>query len=217
MQADQVTVNGENFIGLLGMATDRYAVISPEFQYESILDVPTLKTRIYGTTLAGMFCAGNSNGIIVPYFVADNELEKLKAFLGKVGAKVLRVDDRYTAIGNMIACNDRRAYVSSSLTRDYREIEDVLGVEVVTGDVSGHTEVGAYLLATNKGFIAHPDAEHQLSKFADIFKVNGMVGTVNCGVPYVKSGLIVNCNGYLAGARTTPIEMQRIEDALGFM
>jgi translation initiation factor 6 len=217
MQADQVSVNGENFIGLLGMATDRYAILSPEFKYESILDVPTLRTRIYGTTLAGMFCAGNSNGLILPYFIEDNEYENLKSFLAKAGARVLRIDDRFTAIGNMLSCNDKRAYVSSSLTRDYKEIEDVLGVEVVTGDVAGHIEVGAYVTATNRGFIAHPDAEDHLKNLAEVFKVNGMIGTVNCGVPYVKSGLIANSNGYLAGGRTTPIEMQRIEDALGFM
>jgi translation initiation factor 6 len=217
MQAEQVTVNGENFIGLLGFASDRYAVLAPEFPHESVLGVPTLKAKVYGTNLVGMFAAGNSNGILVPYFISDTELEYLKAFMSGVGAEVLRVGDRYTAIGNMIACNDKRAYASSSLARDYREIGDVLGVEVVTGDVAGHPEVGAYVIATNRGFIAHPDAEGRIPDLAEIFGVEGMAGTVNCGVPFVKSGLIANGNGYLTGGRTTPIELQRIEDALGFM
>ncbi|MFH1055082.1 MAG: translation initiation factor IF-6 [Candidatus Altiarchaeota archaeon] len=216
MHADQVTVHGEDFIGLLGTASDRYAVISPEFEFSEILDVPTLKTKIYGTKLVGIFCTGNSNGVLVPYFISDTEFAAMVAFMKPLGVEVMKVKDKYTAVGNMVAANDKKAFISNSLTRDYKEIEDALGVEAVLGDVGGHIEVGAYIFATNKGFLAHPDAESQLPQLKELFKVGGMVGTVNCGIPYVKSGLIANSNGYITGGRTTPIEMQRIEDALGF-
>ena len=39
----------------------------------------------------------------------------------------------------------------------------------------------------------------------------------NFGFPFVKSGLIANSNGYLAGSRTTGIELGRIDEALGFL
>jgi translation initiation factor 6 len=217
MFSDQVTVRGEDFIGLLGFATDTYALICPDFKSDSVLGVPTLKTKAYGTSLVGMFCTGNSKGIIVPYFVSDTEYETIVNFMKPLGVEALKIDDRYTAIGNMIALNDKRALISNVLTKDYKQLQDVLGVEVVAGDVAGHIEVGAYVIATNKGYLAHPDAEHKLTELDGIFKAKGMVGTVNCGMPYVKAGLIVNGNGYITGSRTTPIELQRIEDGLGLM
>ena len=208
---------GEDYVGLLGLATDKYAVVSPHFEQEEMLSVPTLKVKMYGTNLIGMFCTGNSNGILVPYFIEDREYEALTSFMRPLGVEVQKVEDRYTAVGNMIACNDRKAFISSSLTRDFKEIEHALGVEAIPGDIAGHIAVGSYVFPTNKGFLAHPAAENQLKQIKETFSVDGMLGTVNCGVPYVKSGLIANSNGYITGSMTTPIEMQRIEDALGFV
>jgi len=212
-------VNGENFVGLLGFATDRYAVLSPEFNEneEEILEVPILRTKAYGTNLVGMFCTGNSNGVLLPYFVSDDELESISKFMSPLGVEVARVEDKYTALGNMVLSNDKGAIVSSSLTREFEKIKDVLAVEAVEGDVNGRPEVGAHAAATNKGFLAHFAAEEQLKEISDILKVSGILGTVNCGVPYVKSGLIANSNGYITGRRTTGIELQRIDDAFGFM
>ena len=216
MYADQLTVNGETFVGLMGLASDRYAVISPHFKSDSVLGVPTVKAKACGTYLNGLFCAGNSNGILVTHMVQEQELLAMKSFMGALGVEVLQLQGLYTALGNLIACNDRGALVSSSI-RDYGSIEDALGVEVVSGDVRGHLEVGSYIAATNRGFLAHPCAEAQLDKIKDALKVGGMVGTVNRGVPYVRTGLIANSNGYITGGDTTGIEMQRIEDALGLV
>jgi translation initiation factor 6 len=216
MYVTQTSIHGEDFIGLLGFASDRYAVLALSFRDYEALGVPMLKTKVYGTNLVGMFCAGNSNGILVPYFISDAELDRLRRFVGDLGVEVGRVGGEYTALGNMIACNDRGAFTSNAI-RDYRTVEDILDVEVVSGDIAGHREVGAYIMVTNKGFLMHPEAEKQLPELMDIFKVGGMAGTVNCGVPFVKSGLIANSNGYITGNQTTGIELQRIDDALGFI
>ncbi|MBD3389152.1 MAG: translation initiation factor IF-6 [Candidatus Altiarchaeales archaeon] len=215
MHVDQLSVNGEDYIGLLGYATDKYALLSNNFPDVEALSVPVLKTRIYGSNLAGLFCAGNSNGILAPYFISDLELKTLKEFADEIGVGVGRVEGKYTALGNLIACNDHAALISNNI-RDHTTIKDVLDVEIVSGDVAGHSEVGAYTLATNKGFITHPQAENQLQDLKDILKVEGMTGTVNRGIPYVKSGLIANTHGYITGTQTTGIELQRIDDALGF-
>jgi translation initiation factor 6 len=219
MHVELTAVRGETFVGLIGFATDRYAILSPEFSEDEseVLGVPILKTKAYGTNLIGMFCTGNSNGILMPYFVTNEEMETITKFANGMGVKTLRIEEKYTALGNMIAANDKGAVISTSLTRDYREIEDVLGVEVQATDLGGRTEVGAFVSATNKGFLAHPAAEQQLKRLSEILKVEGMLGTVNCGIPYVKSGLIANSNGYITGRKTTGIELQRIDDALGFI
>jgi translation initiation factor 6 len=215
MHVGQTSIHGEDFIGLLGFASDRYAVVASTFSGHEVLGVEALKTRIYGTNLVGLFCAGNSNGILVPYFTSEAELKRLSAFTSDLGVDVSRIEGKYTALGNLIACNDHASYVSDAI-RDVKVIEDALDVEVVSGDIAGHRELGAYMVVTNKGFLAHPDAEEKVEELKALFKVEGMAGTINCGIPYVKSGLIANSNGYVTGMQTTGIELQRIDDALGF-
>lgn len=218
MHLQQVRINGEDFVGLLGFATDRYAILSKNFRKIDVLNVPILNTRIYGTNLVGILCVGNSNGLIVPYFVSDEAINEIKRFLTEsdIDINIGRVFDKYTAIGNMMACNDKSVMVSHDIS-DTKVIRDILNVEVVRGYIASHREVGACCIATNKGFVAHPDAKDELDKISDIFGVKGDVGSVNFGFPFVKSGIIANSNGYITGFRTTGIELGRIDDALGFL
>jgi len=216
MQYLQLHVHGESFIGLLGFATDRYALLSAHFPPNSVLGVPTLRTRIYGTNLVGLLCQGNSHGILLPYFIPEDDLRKIRKFADDVGFSVGKVEDRHTALGNLIACNDHGA-LASPLFEDTKVIKDVLNVDVVKMKVASSNEVGACVLATNKGFLAHHDAEDQLSDIAGVLKVKGLAGTVNYGVPFVKSGVIANSNGYITGMQTSGTELGRIEDALGFI
>jgi len=209
-------VEGEEFIGLLGMACDKYAVISPGFKEKQILGVPTLKAPIYNSFLVGMFCVGNSTGLLVPYFVSELEMQRLRDFLEPLSVRVEKAQDKLTSLGNLIALNDEAAIVSP-LFQDTALLEDLFGVNVVVMDLAGHLEVGACLTATNKGFIAHPDCEAILGEIEDVLGVAGATGTVNFGVPFVSSGLIANTNNYLAGKRTSGIELGVIDKALGFL
>lgn len=200
---------------MLGTATDKYALLSVNFPRVEALDVPITKKKLYGTNLVGLFCVGNSNGFLVPSFISDDEIERLEISLGE-GINVGRIMDRCTALGNLISCNDNAAIVSPMIS-ETKAIRKVLGVKIVQVQISGHDEVGACCVATNKGFLVHPDAENELRKLSKIFKVEGLTGSVNFGFPFVKSGLIANSNGYIAGSRTTGIELGRIDEALGFL
>jgi len=215
MRFTQLQVHGETFIGLLGFGTDKYAMLSDDFPKTDVLDVPHMGTKVYGTGLVGMLCQGNSNGMLLPYFVSDEDMAKIKEFAREVGFNVARIGGRHTALGNLIACNDHGAIVSPTV--EDKKVEDILDVETVRMNVAGSSESGACILATNKGFLAHNDAEEQLQEISAILKVKGLCGTVNYGFPFVKSGVIANSKGYMAGMRTTGIELGRIEDALGFI
>ncbi len=218
MHVQQVSVHGEYFIGLFGISTDRYTILSRNFQKTSVLQTPVISTTLYSSNLIGLFCAGNSNGLILPYFIRDDEISSLKDKLleDEIEINITRIPDECTALGNLISCNDKAAIVSPMIS-NIDKIEDALGVEVVCRDIAKHDEVGACCVATNKGFIVHPDAQDEIESISDILKVAGMVGSVNFGFPLVKSGLIANSNGYLAGQRTTGIELGRIDEALGFL
>ncbi len=218
MHVEQISIGGEDFIGIMGMASDSYSIMSLNFPDSEALSVPMVRTSLYGSNLVGLFCAGNSKGVLLPYFVSEAEAESLRKKLDDVGVdvKVGRVPGVATALGNLISCNDNAAIVSPMLG-DVGVIEDILGVPVTVTDISGHDEVGAYCIATNKGFMVHPEAEPQIDALSEIFGVPGGPGSVNFGVPYVKSGLIANSNGYLTGGRTSGIELGKIDEALGFL
>lgn len=216
MHLAQVHVRGEDFVGLLGFASDEYALLAPDFPKTKVLSVPEIRTTVYGTNLVGLFCAGNSNGILLPYFTSDLELDRIKKLTKKLDLNLGVLADRHTAVGNLVAANDRAAIVSP-LIEDTRVIEDVLGVEALVGTVGGHNEVGAVLLATNKGFVVCPDAEKELSELEKLLGVKGLCGTINYGFQFLKSGLIANSHGFITGRRTSGIELGRIDDALGFV
>ncbi|ODS42534.1 MAG: hypothetical protein MSIBF_04250 [Candidatus Altiarchaeales archaeon IMC4] len=216
MHLQQTSIQGEDFVGLFGMATDKYAILSENFPECDVLGVPVYRTKIYGTNLVGLFCSGNSNGLLLPYFVSDEELKKIKDFVSQFGVVVEKVFDKHTATGNMIACNDKAAIVSPRVL-DASDIEDALGVEVIQCDIALYEEVGSCCIATSKGFLVHPEAEETLAELEKIFKVPGLAGSVNFGFPFVKSGVIANSSGYVTGTRTSGIELGRIDEALGFL
>ena len=218
----QTSVKKEDFIGLLGLATDKYALISDSFKkkdnIKEVLKVPIIPTRIYETDLVGLFCAANSNALILPYFALE-EAEKLNETFRDLDldVRIAILEEKHTAIGNLIALNDKAAIVSPYFTIKEKEFEDILDVEVIKRPIANHNEVGACCLVTNKGFVAHPDAEEQLEELKSIFGVNGDIATVNFGFPFVKSGLIANSFGYLTGLKTTGVEIGKIDEALGFL
>ncbi len=218
MHLRQVSINGEDFIGLMGVSTDNYAITSPAVADVDVLGVPAVKTKLYGTNLVGLFCAGNSNGLLLPYFISKERVSFIKEFLSEKGldVEVGVLRGKHTAIGNLIACNDNAALVSPRID-SLDEIADVLDVEVRQSDIAGHYEVGACCVVTNRGFLSHPDAADELHSLSELFGVSGDVGSVNFGFPFIRSGIVANSNGYLIGGKTTGIELGRIDDALGFL
>jgi len=200
----------------MGVATDKYAIVSPKFRNASALEVPVFQDLVYGTHLIGIFCCGNSSGILMPYFTTENEVSRIRKKLEPLGVSVGIVEDHYTSIGNLVAVNDNCA-IASPLVKNLELISDVLDVEVVCMDVEGHLEVGSCIEATNRGFIAHPDCGEILDNLKDMFGVAGRTGTVNYGVPYVSTGILANSFGAIVGGKTTGIEMGRIDEALGFL
>jgi translation initiation factor 6 len=70
-------------------------------------------------------------------------------------------------------------------------------------------------VATNKGVLAHPLLKDDEKKaIEETLKVPVDVGTVNCGIPYVGTGLIANSHAAVAGSLTTGPEMFIIGNAL---
>jgi translation initiation factor 6 len=208
--------NGDPNIGLYGFATDEYCILGLNPQ-RNILDVVKktidkriIVTTISGTELAGIFIAGNSNGLLVPKIVEDFEVRKLEKELG-INIQVL--ESRDTALGNLVLCNDNGCLISRSLIKFKAAISDALGCEVVTGTIADLDIVGSAAAATSKGCLCHREAtEKEMKKIEDILKVRVDVGTVGYGSPFIRSGVIVNSKGVLYADGTTGAELGRIEE-----
>lgn len=165
------------------------------------LDVEVVKASVAKTGLFGIFCALNNRMIIVPDILEKEELKVMKDYF----PEVLVLHEKYTALGNLIAMNDKGIGCIDFLKKD---IKNAVSIKVAGSDL-----VGSSLFVNNRGFLAHPDSSSsELKSFEKVFKVEGDVGTVNFGDPYVKSGIVGNEKGVLVGEFTSGPELNRIDD-----
>jgi len=210
---------GSASIGAYTLATDRMVIVPPQVPEVKVqrlrewLRVPVIRTTIGESLLVGVLACANSNGIILPHYVREEEIQAIKSVLDiNIGV----MDTKKTAYGNLVLANDHGAVVDPRLKkRDIERIEDILGVEAVPGEVAGLPYVGSLTVATNLGALAHPLLkEEEKNLLMDVLKVPVDVGTVNCGIPYVGLGLIGNRHGAVAGFVTTGPELFIIGQAL---
>ena len=218
---EKVAFHGDPNIGLYGIATDRYAVFPDHFKVDhSVLNVPCIFTKVSGINFAGMFLAGNSNGLLVSSAISERELDSLKKQMEKIapGVKVEVIDDSNNVLGNLIVCNDKGAVISGALKKHASQIEKALKVPVIQAKVLETDLVGSFCIATNRGFLLTINAQEEEYKFfRKHLKVDGDIGSVNFGGIFVKSGIIANSNGFLVGNMSTGPEIGRMDESLGFV
>jgi len=207
-------------IGVFAKANDRFAIVPANCQAKfsrqlhETLDVDVFHTDISGTSLVGAFVSMNNNGVMLTQHTYEDEIKKITSDI-KIGL----LEDRLTALGNLIIVNDNGAVVNKGFDRRSIEVmEDTFDCEVVTGEIGGFRTIGSVGMATNKGAILHPMAkEEELKLVEEILKVPVDIGTVNRGVGFVRTGIIANTKGVILGDETTGPEITRIEDALGLL
>lgn len=210
---------GSASIGVYSLVTDKILIVPklvPLKKAERLrkwLKVKLIHTTIGGSVLAGALACANSNGILLPHYVREEELEAIKSsFEGNITV----METKKTAYGNIVLANDHGAAVDPRLkASEIKKISETLGVEVVPGEIAGLSYVGSLAIAANKGVLTHPllkDSEKKLLE--DVLKVPVDVGTINCGIPYVGTGLISNRYAAVVGSLTTGPEMFIIGNAL---
>merc|ERR1719378_884263 len=126
---------------------------------------------------------------------------------------VQRVEERLSALGNVIVCNDHVALVHPDLDKETEEIiADVLGVEVFRQTVADNVLVGSFCALSNQGALVHPKTSvEDQEELASLLQVPLVAGTVNRGSEVIGAGLVVNDWCAFAGLDTTATELQVVE------
>jgi translation initiation factor 6 len=210
-----------NEVGVFSMLTNAYCLTgvggSENFYsvYEAELSaskIPVIHSTIAGCRFVGRTTVGNRRGILVPSNCSDLELAHLRNSLpDKV--VVQRVEERLSALGNVVACNDHVALVHPDLDRETEDvIADVLGVEVFRQTVAGQALVGSYCKFTNVGGLVHPRTSvDDLEELSTLLQIPLVAGTVNRGSDVLGGGMAVNDWAAFVGLDTTSTELSVIE------
>lgn len=178
--------------------------------------IPICRTTIAGTRIVGRMTAGNRRGLLVPIQTTDQELQHLRNTLPDE-IKIQRVEERLSALGNVVCCNDYVALVHPDIERETEEIiADVLGVEVFRQTVAGNVLVGSYASITNNGGLVHPQTSVQdQEELSSLLQVPIVAGTVNRGSAVVGGGMVANDWLAVVGLDTTAPELSVVESIFG--
>ncbi|PPR96277.1 hypothetical protein GOBAR_AA24405 [Gossypium barbadense] len=196
------------------------------FESELADVIPVVKTSIAGTRIIGRLCAdasdfayvsflvltGNKNGLLVPHNTTDQELQHLRNSLPDQ-VVVRRIEEKLSALGNCIACNDHVALTHTDLDKETEEIiADVLGVEVFRQTIAGNILVGSYCAFSNRGGLVHPHTSiEDLDELSTLLQVPLVAGTINRGSEVIAAGMTVNDWTAFCGSDTTATELSVIE------
>jgi translation initiation factor 6 len=185
---------------------------SSVFEAELADHIPVIKSSVAGTRLVGRLTVGNRNGLLLPNNTTDQEMMTIRNSLPDE-VVVQRIDERLSALGNCIACNDYVALIHPDMDRETEEIvADVLGVEVFRQTVAGNVLVGSYACFTNQGGLVAPGTTvEDLDELSSLLQVPLVAGTVNRGSDVIGAGMVANDWAAFAGLDTTSTELSVIE------
>jgi len=174
--------------------------------------IPVVRCSIGGCRIVGRLSTGNNKGLLLPNITTDQELLHIRNSLPD-NIVVQRIEERLSALGNVIACNDHVALVHPDLDQESRDlIADVLGVEVFRHTVATNLLVGSYCRMSNRGAIVHPKTSiEEQDELSSLIQLPLCAGTVNRGSEVIGAGLIVNDWIAFAGFDTTATEISVIE------
>lgn len=216
----RVQFENNDDIGVFTKLTNSYCLVAiggsevfySTFEGELAETLPVVHASIGGCRILGRLTVGNRNGLLVPHSTSDVELQHLRNSLPDT-VKIQRVEERLSALGNVIACNDYVALVHPDLDKETEEIiGDVLKVEVFRQTVADNTLVGSYTVLSNQGGLVHPKTSIQdQDELSSLLQVPLVAGTVNRGSEVLAAGMVVNDWISFVGMNTTATEISVIE------
>ena len=210
MAIDKVNYKGDPNIGFYGVVTSKYTLLPKELKGD-VFSLENIVMRIGGEPFTGLFAAGNINGLVLPEVTKKRKIKKLEE--KNINYKVLETN--FTALGNLILCNDTGAIISKELSDQKEIIEEVLDVKVKVSSIGGLDIPGSCGIANSNGVLLHRNAtDEEIEKVEETLGVEAGTGSVNFGSPYVGTGILANNESLLLGDKCTGPETVRIQDSL---
>jgi hypothetical protein len=122
--ATRCQFENSNDVGVFAKLTNAYCLVAlggaenfySVFEAELSDHIPVIKTSVAGTRLVGRMTVGNKNGLLLPNTCSDQELMHIRNSLPDE-VVVQRIDERLSALGNCIACNDYVALIHPDIDR----------------------------------------------------------------------------------------------------
>ena len=189
-----------------GFAKSKAEILSKNLKTDYII------TAVANTRLLGILMVVNNHGILLPYSSTQNEVDNLKK---STGLNVEILDTKHNALGNLMCINDKGAVISPLLPKDsIKKIEDVMDVEVIQKKAAGFNQVGAVVVASSAGGIIHPETvDADIKAISNVLGVELEPATINGGIPYLSSGILVNNNAMVVGSLTSGPEIMMLTRA----
>ncbi len=217
--AIRVQFQNSSEIGVFAKLTNAYCLVgtggSDHYRViESAVGshIPVIKTSIGGASIVGRLTCGNRHGLLLPNTTTDQEMLHLRNSLPE-NVQLQRVEERLSALGNVVMLNDYCALVHPDLDRETEEIiSDTLHVEVFRQAIAHNTLVGSYGVITNQGGIMHPmTSVEDMDELSSLLQVPLIAGTVNRGSEVIGAGLCANDWAAFVGFDTTATEIAVVE------
>ena len=205
-------------IGIYTKVNDEFVFVPNGFasskseKLAEYLQTDYIVTSVADTRLLGILMVVNNHGILMPNTCSEDELGKIKK---KTDLNVDILDVKFNALGNMMSVNDKGGIVSPSLPKEsLQKIEDVLDIEVLQKKIAGFHQVGAVMATSQSGGIVHPETDDEDIKIiSNILGVKVEPATINGGLPYLSSGILVNNKSMVVGTLTNGPEIMMLTRA----
>lgn len=222
MKLERVEILGSPYIGVFAFTNNKVAVVPPGLDrgtrkvFEEVLNVDVVEATIGGTRLVGVFLAGNDKALLVSPVALPEELDSLVSQL-RGSLKVEVFETKNTALGNLVAANNKGALISPLFSdREAKALEELLGVRTVRMSLVSYMAVGSVVVCNDKVAFAHPMlTEEEAERISHVLDVTTATATVNEGIGNVKIGMLMNNKGVLVGSLTTGPEILNIQSYLG--
>ena len=220
MTIDTADIFGSDQIGIHVACVGQYVFHPPELtepvkdKINHVLGLESIELSIGGSNLIGALLSGNSHGMAVADIATESDIDFLTSY-----GDVIVMEGGVNTAGNLLLSNELGVVASPSIPEEGLEIiSEVMKVDVVATTIAGQDVVGSLGVTNDQGILLHPDVTpEEVMLIEQVMQVPPMVGTACFGSPYVGAGICASNNGALAGTETTGPELNRIEDALGFL
>ncbi|MDA4111064.1 MAG: translation initiation factor IF-6 [Thaumarchaeota archaeon] len=199
-------------IGIFLKTNDKFCLVphgiakTKSDKIAELLGNTAVPASIASSRLLGPLAALNNRGIVVSRLTDDEEVRHLNS---ATELNVLKLESRFTSVGNLISANDHGAVISDVFSEESaRDVERALEVPVKRMRIGTFVQVGAMISATNSGALVHPIAsEQEINTIGKVLGFDPEPATVNGGVPFVGSGFVGNSKSILVGSLTRGSEL----------